>query len=170
MRNLKDIIIERLVLSKNNNKSEFTFSEPNCPNEFYQDTFCSVFYEFQIDSDFCGFIQVQNNDFCHVITNKELFDKYNDTSKHKVLSVLDENSDIYEAIKKEFNISEECYIKTYQEFAEDVDEFIVVCVTHEEDIDEWISFVEYFNKWMRDIGESAKIERTTPEDYEEIFK
>lgn len=170
MRNLKDIIIERLVLSKNRLKTEFTFSEPDCPNEFYQDTFCSIFYEFQIDGDFCGFIQVQNNDFCHVITNKELFDKYNDTSKHKVLSVLDENSDIYEAIKKEFNINAECYIKTYQEFAEDVDEFIVVCVNREEDIYEWISFIEYFNECMRDIGESAKIERTTLEDYDEIFK
>ena len=169
MRNLKDIIIERLVLSKNNSKSEFTFSEPTCPNEFYQDTRCSIFYKFQIDGDFCGFIQVQNNEFCHVITSKELFDKYNDTSKHKVLSVLDSDSDIYEAIKKEFNINEECYIKTYQEFAEDVDEFIVVCVTCEEDINDWISFVEYFNKWMRDIGESAKIERTTIEDYGEIF-
>ena len=169
MRNLKDIIFERLILSKNKSNLEFTFSEPPCPNEFYQDTYCSTFYEFQINSDFCGFIQVQNNDFCHVITNKELFDKYNDTSKRKILSVLNSDSDIYEAIKKEFNISEECYIKTYQEFAEDVDEFIVVCVNREEDIDEWISFIEYFNECMRDMGESANIERTTREDYEEIF-
>lgn len=170
MKTLQQHISERLVLSKNNNKSEFTFSEPKCPNEFYQDRSCSIFYEFQIDGDFCGFIQVQNNEFCHVITSKELFDKYNDTSKRKVLSVLDENSDIYEAIKKEFNINEECYIKTYQEFAEDVDEFIVVCVSREEDIDDWISFVEYFNECMRNMGESAKIERTTREDYDEIFK
>lgn len=170
MKTLNTYISERLVLSKNKNTLEFTFSEPKCPNEFYRDRFCSIFYKFQIDGDFHGFIRVLNNEFCHVITSKELFDKYNDTSKHKVLSVLDENSDIYEAIKKEFNISEECYIKTYQEFAEDVDEFIVVCVNREEDIDDWISFVEYFNKWMQDIGESAKIERTTPEDYEEIFK
>ena len=170
MRNLKDIIFERLILSKNKSNLEFTFSEPPCPNEFYQDTYCSTFYEFQINSDFCGFIQVQNNDFCHVITNKELFDKYNDTSKRKILSVLNSDSDIYEAIKKEFNIKQECYIKTFQEFAEDVDEFIVVCVTREEDIDEWISFIEYFNKCMRDMGESANIERTTREDYDEIFK
>ena len=170
MKTLNTYISERLVLSKNKNTLEFTFSEPKCPNEFYQGTRCSVFYEFQINGDFCGFIQVQNNEFCHVITYKELFDKYNDTSKRKVLSVLDENSDIYEAIKKEFNINQECYIKTFQEFAEDVDEFIVVCVTREEDINDWISFVEYFNEWMWDIGESAKIERTTPEDYEEIFK
>ena len=170
MKALNTYIEERLVLSKNKNTSEFTFSEPDCPNEFYQGTRCSVFYEFQIDGDFSGFIQVQNNEFCHVITSKELFDKYNDTSKRKVLSVLDENSDIYEAIKKEFNISEECYIKTYQEFAEDVDEFIVVCITREEDITDWVSFVEYFNECMRDMVESAKIERITPEDYEEIFK
>jgi hypothetical protein len=170
MKTLNTYIEERLVLSKNKNTLEFTFSEPPCPDEFYQDTYCSTFYEFQINGDFCGFIQVQNNEFCHVITNKELFDKYNDTSKHKVLSVLDFDSDIYEAIKKEFNIKAECYIKTYQEFAEDVDEFIVVCVTREEDINDWISFVEYFNECMRDMGESAKIERTTPEDYDEIFK
>ena len=170
MKTLNNYIEERLVLSKNKNTLEFTFSEPKCPNEFYQGTRCSIFYEFQIDGDFHGFIRVLNNEFCHVITSKELFDKYNDTSKHKVLSVLNENSDIYEAIKKEFNISEECYIKTFQEFAEDVDEFIVVCVTREEDITDWVSFVEYFNECMRDMVESAKIERTTPEDYEEIFK